>query len=461
MSNKKRIYKDSSGNMFIPMNVEGRQWDDEFINTKKLMIIIGLIIIGVLLVMWLKGRYAGVSAYITILGLYLLITQYIVRKVVIEENFYYDMYERLKKSEITTPALFWGIISVRESTDGALLTYADGKVGIIVRLERDTITGKTEKFKEYHYNSISNFYKELTNRRYEFVQMNIMEQAGNDVRLLELDKLILKNNNKNIIKLMEMQIGYIKNITHKTLYETDYLLIYTTDLNRIDNLVMDVVDSMCHLMGGAYIGFKILTINEIIGLSKEKYGVKYFNYTDATLETFRKQGIISGIPLEIKGIQVDSGNIIEVDDEGKNKINILASKILEGTIKPNKIAIKDTILSINSNKNNDGVDFYSLSEGFEVNGKDEKIDLSGSGSRGRVVNLVKNVKHRKWNKKVIDSDGFGGENGGNVKVSTLDIRKKHTVVKNEGNIEGKKQHKIENLDVGLVGFENKGEEIDF
>ena len=72
----------------------------------------------------------------------------------------------------------------KETEEGAILIYSSSKIGVIFRLERDTITGKEPEFKEYHYDAVSDFYKEIVYRKYKFVQMNVMEQAGNDNRLL-------------------------------------------------------------------------------------------------------------------------------------------------------------------------------------------------------------------------------------------------------------------------------------
>ena len=77
---------------------------------------------------------------------------------------------------------------------------------MFIRLERDTITGKDKDFRETHFDAISEFYKEMNNRQYQFVQLNIMEQAGNDPRIDTLDELVLKSDNANLAELIEMQV---------------------------------------------------------------------------------------------------------------------------------------------------------------------------------------------------------------------------------------------------------------
>ena len=262
MASSKRLYRDGIGNMFIPMDVDGGSWNEHFINTTKLITIAIILFTGVIIIFWLNSIHASISGYLIILGLYLFIVQFIVRYIVLEERYYYKVYNRLKDSEISNPSVFWNIISIKEELGGSLLVYGDGKVGAILKLDRDTIIGKDENFIEIHYDSLSDFYKELSDKGYSFVQMNLMEKAGKNPRIDSLNDFIGKSDNENINKLMEMQVGYIKSISRKTLYESDYILIYTKDLNRTDYLINDIIDIVCKLMNGAYISFSILNTRD-------------------------------------------------------------------------------------------------------------------------------------------------------------------------------------------------------
>lgn len=369
MANTDRRYIDKNGHMFIPMNVEGGSWDENFITTGKLIWLVGCIATGVFLFMWLKSKYADLSAYFIFFGVYLIALQFILRFIIFEEKFYYKMYKQMKESEITTPAMFWDIASIKDTPDGAILTFADAKIAVIIRLERDTITGKTVDFKEHHYDAISDFYKEIVTRKYSFIQMNIMEPAGNDPRLLELDKLTMNSDNPNICKLMEKQVGYIKNITHKTLYESEYIMIYTTDITRFEQIVNDTIDSVFKIQEGGYIGYRILNSRDIIEFVKEEFGVKYFDYTDATLEMFRNNGIITDKPFVLSKIVLNNGESQEIGPKELNKVMHMTSGILNGTIDQSTVSIKDTIFSKENRNKVNGIDFNSLSDGIETDRK--------------------------------------------------------------------------------------------
>lgn len=377
MANSNRRYIEKNGKMFIPMNVEGGSWNDHFMTTPKLISLMVSVAVFVCMIAWLKSKYVGAITYIVFIVLYLFIFQFVLRYIIFEEKLYYKMYKNMKKYEISTPSVFWNIASLKETRNGAILTYGDAKIGIIVRLERDTITGKNTEFKEEHYDAISDFYRELVNLKYKFVQMNIMEQAGNDPRLAELDKLIFKSENENLKKLMERQVGYIKSITHKTLYESEYVLIYTNDSARIDAIMSDAERALDKILNGAYIGFKVLNARDIIEFIKEEYGVKYFNYTEATLSMYKHNNMLAKKPFKIIKIVYSNGKIQKVGINEINKINYITSGVLNGTINIDEMSIEETLSTSNNSVTLDGINFDSLSTGFDVEAEhktDEQLE---------------------------------------------------------------------------------------
>ena len=408
MANTNRRYIDRNGKMFIPMNVEGGNWNEHFITMPKLICIAAILGSAVFIAISLKEAFSPVSSYVILYTLWFIISLYVMRFIVFEEKFYYRMYKQLKQSEISTPALFWDIASIKDNPDGAILTYADAKIGVLIRLDRDTITGKPPEFREDHYDAISDFYNEIMARKYNFVQMNIMEQAGNDPRLEELDKLIYKNDNENIRELMELQIGYIKNITHHTLYESEYILLYTQDLSKLDTIVDDAIDIVYKILDGAYIGYKVLRARDIIEFMKEEYGVKYFNYTEATLTMFKKHGVNTKNPFTLSSINYADGDVQNITNKEINQINKMASDIINGTLDLASISLKDTLYPKEQRIKKDKVDFNTLSSGFEATPAQMQAKPSPLSKRGRPKfgkhNAVEDVPKIQLDKAEDDDD---------------------------------------------------------
>lgn len=415
MANTSRRYIDKNGKMFIPMNVEGGSWDEHFITTPKLVCIVAMIAAAVLIGASLYDIVAPARSYIMCYAIWFVACFYITRFFIFEEKFYYKMYKQLKQSEITTPAIFWDIASIKDTPNGAVLTYSDAKIGVLIRLERDTITGKAPEFKETHYDAISDFYKQVMLNRYNFVQLNIMEQAGNDPRLEELDKLLYNTDNPNIRALMERQVGYIKNITHHTLYESDYFLFYTSDLTKIDTIIDEAIDMIYLILDGAYIGYRVMNARDIIEFVKEEYGVKYFNYTEATLAMFKNQGIHTKNPFSIAEIRYADGDIQEITQTDIIRINKLTSDVLNGAVDLDKMSLKDTLYPKSKQNRNKRVDYNSVSEGFEQVASTHQTRRSGPNIQEGIRNFKPQIASMQ---KIIsqhvvqdDDDIFGNDGG--------------------------------------------------
>lgn len=437
MANTNRRYIDKNGNMFIPMNVEGGSWNEHFMTTNKLVVLGISLAVFIIMIVWLKGRYVGFSTYFLFIGIYLFIFQFILRYVVFEEKLYYSMYQELKGNEITTPSIFWNIATIRDNIDGAVLTYADGKVGILVKLDRDTIIGKDKEFMERHYDAIADFYRELNNKKLNFIQMNVMERAGNDPRLTELDKLTIKSDNSNINRLMELQVGYIKHLSQNTLYESDYLLVYTKDLSKLNSIVDDTVECIYKIIDGAYIGYRILDRKEIADFNKEQFGVKYFNETEATLSMFKNNDMTTSVPFKLSEIVFSTGGSQKVGNRELNIINKWTSDVSNGTLDITKVAIKDTIYKEDIKEEFNGIDFDTLSDGFEMDLelKEEKKEVKKK--------IIKKKKDR------------------NLKVEKIDIHSDTTLEEFNVSKEEKNQQEKEKEEFEIKRLEEDDDIIDF
>lgn len=347
MANSKRReeYTDRNGNMFMPMSVEGGFWKEGFFSTSKTMCIIGIFATLVIILAILASEESSVLRYIIYLSIWSVISIYITRFVIFEEKFYYRMYKELKNNEITNPSVFWNIASIKDTEDGATINFSDGKIGVFVKIERDTITGKREDFMEYHYDAISDFYKSIVQRGYSLVQLDIMESAGKDNRLNELSKLVNKSDNQRVCKLMNLQIGYIRNITNVSLCESDYFLVYSNKLSRSEYIIQDVTDSILILMDGAYIGFQVLNHAGIVDMVKELSGVNYFNSTSASLEMFEKTNFaVDNVkPFNIDGVLWNDGYMQMLDNSDKTKLSGITSRVVEDRLNNLDVALKKAI----------------------------------------------------------------------------------------------------------------------
>jgi hypothetical protein len=365
MANSQRRILDRNGNQFIPMNVEGQGYNDNFWSTGKVVTLFLVVLIGVVMLVALPSSGYTTFGKLLFTVIYLLVSINCIRYIVFEEKFYYRMYKELQGNEITTPGIFWNIASIKNTEDGAILTYADAKIGVMVRIDRDTITGKPMDFEETHYDAISDFYKEIVNAKYSFVQLNVMEMAGKDPRLSEIDKVVGKCTNDNVRKLVQLQIGHIKNIAQNSLYESDYILIYSNDITKIDTIIPDVIELMFTILNGAYIGYKILNQREIIEYEKESFGIKYFNSTEASLNIYKGNAGSATAPFYISGILWNNGEEQELDNNKRSKLRYITSNIISENVSLRDAKIKERIYEPKKQENV-GIDFNKLGQAPEV-----------------------------------------------------------------------------------------------
>lgn len=417
-SDRRKEYTDRNGNMFIPMNVEGGVWNEHFITTPKFICIVLMILALVIIIMELAARKPAASffQYVIWIGLWAIVSFFVVRFVIFEEKFYYKMYKEMQKYEITTPAVFWNISSIKDTDNGGIITYSDARVGIIVKLDRDTITGKTADFKETHYDAISDFYRAVNDSRYSFIQMNIMEQAGKDPRLNELSKLVNKSDNPSIRKLMELEIGHIKNITNTTLYESDYFLFYTNDLSKVDTIIDDIGECLLKIFDGAFIGYSVLGTKEIVELVKELYGVKYFNSTQASLFMFDFNGAGGVSPININSLVWTDGNMQKLTSAEINKLRKITSEVIRETRKQEDVSLKATLYKVN-NENKFGIDLDDddSTEHISPVQKQNNAQVRNSaqvgnsvqvGNSAQVQNAMNNQQMMNNNQQVFDDNDF-------------------------------------------------------
>lgn len=354
MNSQRRVIDKNSGKTFIPMNVEGGQYDEHFINTTKTAVIILMALGLFVIVSYVQKMHLTVQGNIIVgIGVFL-VYSLIIRYIIFEERYYYRMYNKMKLYKNPTAAVFWNITSIQETDEGAILNYGDGKIGVVLKLNRDTIVGKDPEFQEIHFDAISDFNKQLNQKGYFRVHANIMEQAGKDPRLAKMDNVVHKPDNKNIRLILEQELGHIKRITRATLFECDYYLIYTKDLGRLDVIMDDVVDAAYTILDGAYVDYSILTKAEVIEMHSELQNVGYFDYADAAMNTFKSNGVAMGKAMDLVSVKFNSGVEKEIGSNEISRLKYLSSCIDNGSISYGEWSIYDTLGGV-VNKEKDNV----------------------------------------------------------------------------------------------------------
>lgn len=367
MANSSRLIIDQEDKMMIPMNVEGTLGEENLITFPKLITLMITLAICSIELAWLINSHVSLVEYIIIFIPTLIIASFVIRFYIFDEKKYYRIYKETDGRDSISPYEFWNIASIHRNGNCVTLMYNDAKVGILVKLKRDVLTGKEDGYEEIHYDAVSDFLKALNKARISYVHMDLMENADNDARLNSLDELVNGTDNQNINKIVEMNVTYIRNISKHTLCEAEYYLLYSENIVREEDFIDEVERDLDILIRGAYKGYKIIGakgIAEVNEMAKEQHGVSFFNANEAAIRAYKSSnsGILNSIKIE--SIRVE-GKDLEINKVTADRLIMAVHKKKNDAI----AEIDNIIMDINNdrleldveiekgNDNNDIIDF--------------------------------------------------------------------------------------------------------
>lgn len=389
--------KIKGGKMFLPMDIRGggSGGKEYFINVPKLVVIIAMIAFAIYI--YVYGNEVGFKplAYAILTLVLILSYQYIIRKFILEENYFFDIFNRAEELDNQTPDVFWNVASIRKSTDGDIMVFSDMKIACIIRLERDTIVGRAEDSSEIHYDAWSDFYKELHLKGLSYIQMNLMEPSGKDPRLNVLGNTASESTNPNIREVLELEVGYLKAIGSATLSEFDYIMIYVNDISRIDTLINDVSECSYKLLGGAYSSAKILKERDIYELPKSIFNVEFFDGVQAQMNVYRNTNKTIPSIIHLRKLNFEDKSIVEVDEKGAEKLSKLASLVENGALQFGEWSVRKAL-----NGEIDKLNNFSKKKIQPVN--DANSQESIKIEKNKTENIKKEKKKHGKKKEVID-----------------------------------------------------------
>ena len=319
-----------NGKIFLPINIDGLEQTDHFMTIPK---IVALGVLGAFLLLIIgSASQGGINIY---LGLFIwfVISSYVVRYVVFEEKRYYNAYLQTKKVEVCTPAEFFKITAVRETPLGSIIMFTNGQVGVLTRLERGTVVGRPSDFMGEHYDAMSEMYRALLRAKLKFLVLDVCESTGNESTVDALGRLTVNSTNKNINKLMELQVGYIKTLVNDTIYSKDYLLIYT-DASRVSTLIAEAEEALRMSLDGAIDGYEFLDQNGISTFVSEYFGVGFFSGEDVL-----RSGVVRKA-FKVVGVEYDDGVRITLGDAERQKLEKQVKGVEEGKFTARQVSLR-------------------------------------------------------------------------------------------------------------------------
>lgn len=328
MASSRRVKQDENGMTLIPMNIDTQYDTTSFMTIPKLLTLAGVILCYIIVGAWGKSSGFNILGWIVTLGLLTFVSQYIIRKIVFQENYFYKQWKEklsLGKPKVTH---FWNIPYSQKTSLGDVLIFSDLRMAVVVELEKDTIVGTSETNKEEHLDAWSEFYRSLFKEKLGMVQMNLMQPTGRDERFDTVAEEVRGAENPNIRKMLTMSLGHLRTLSNSTLDEHECILIYSKSAGKAEDLIKNAIVATEHLLSGSYRSARVLSESEAFKFPRWNFNVMYFDGVEAQLGVYRNTKQAQQKQLEISAINFDSGERIELTDTNRRRL-VEACKMLD------------------------------------------------------------------------------------------------------------------------------------
>lgn len=250
-------------------------------------------------ILWQKCLYGFIALYI---GLFLL------RFLVFKEQHFSDMFETMKATDYLLGTEFiWNIFDI-DFEYPYICYFKNGKKGIFVRMEKDTITGKPKSAMYDHYEAIGDAYNLDHSLNMDMVHIDYMDNVGNDSRMQKLyDDLNYVENQD----MHEMLIDIYSNLQEEmseNYASFDIYLFLTRD--KSSNFLYNVQSVCSAMLGGNFITYKILDMYEVSGVCTAVFNLHDFSIVDACNHVLEKNMHHGVIPISVTKAD---GTVIQIN----------------------------------------------------------------------------------------------------------------------------------------------------
>lgn len=286
-----RVKRDNADNIMLPVNVEGLI-DNEGLTTKQGIVLFGLLGILLIDVLWFKDTRLGATfiGWFVNIAIWLFLAQFLIRKFVIDEDYKMAQVEQMDKFVRCAPAIMWDVMAVNDDTN--VMQYSDGRVGVIIGIEQATIVGREPSFKDIHYDSISDFLRELNKGGLKWMHIDLMMNAKNDKRLTVLAETVNKCDIPAIKEKTTLHLGFLRGLEVRTLYEMEFYLVVANATTGAPKMLSIIEEALVYLDEAAY--NQVATINRV-GLNylmAEMSVVDSFDADETMRQLAKKQQVI-------------------------------------------------------------------------------------------------------------------------------------------------------------------------
>ena len=236
------------------------------------------IIAGLLLLVWL------ITA---ILCFFVDLTTF-VRFIVLKEYYFMKKRKELIEKDFKFPySTFWNIYEV-SNTYPHICRYANGLKSIFVMFEKDVIVGRSDDNEYYHYEAISEAYRQMYKRGIDCIHIDYMDTVGKDDRVGQLFDMARNAENPILGEVLTRIFDNVEGTMQHSYASYDVYCFY---YNGKDELFYDELEVVIDaFLDANYIRYRILDKDGVSELVKSVFNLEKFSVNFASEKLFSDLG---------------------------------------------------------------------------------------------------------------------------------------------------------------------------
>lgn len=259
------------------------------------MVSIIFFIIGLLILF--KGSQNFFVRILIVASLYTVVT-YSVRFLLLQEGkLRKQYYEQLDNDYKISTEDSWGIYEI-DGDEIRVAHYRNGKLGIFFALEKDVIVGLDAESEFKHYEAVSDALNEVAKNRAQIIHIDYMTHVGRDPRMAKLYEQASKSPNPDMRAVLNGIYSHLDDSMRDEIstYDAYVILIPSTEV-QYNQIARKVIE---RFMVGNYLGYTMLSDEQIRDLTMELFNLHSFSVVDAERNALISSTYRVAVPISIE-----------------------------------------------------------------------------------------------------------------------------------------------------------------
>lgn len=288
----------NSDTVSLPITFDYTVGRSESGRTRKViawMVSIIFFIIGLLILF--RGSQNFFVRFLIVVALYTVVT-YSVRFLLLQEGkLRKQYYEQLDNDYKISTEDTWGIYEI-DGDEIRVAHYRNGRLGIFFALEKDVIVGLDAESEFKHYEAVSDAYNEVAKNRAQIIHIDYMTHVGRDPRMAKLYEQASKSPNPDMRAVLNGIYSHLDDTMRDEIstYDAYVILIPSTEV-QYNQIARKVIE---RFMEGNYLGYTMLSDEQIRDLTVELFNLHSFSVVDAERNALISSTYRVAVPISIE-----------------------------------------------------------------------------------------------------------------------------------------------------------------